>query len=74
MTKLARAKAVGKVTRGHSIKRKGLSIEVKNEFLSKQIAELMFKDTSQIKPLIIKDGVVTNLDYNNPNHMRWLED
>jgi hypothetical protein len=73
LAKLVRARAVAKVARGHSIRRRGMSLETKNEFLSNQIANLMFKNNTEALK-VNKDGVVTNLDYNNPNHMRWLED
>ncbi|MCM3707361.1 hypothetical protein M3205_16745 [Cytobacillus firmus] len=73
MVKLARARAAGKVARGHSIRRRGMSLEAKNELLSNQIAKAMFKNNTEALK-VNKDGVVTNLDYNNPNHMRWLED
>lgn len=73
MAKLVRARAAGRVARGHSIRRKGMSIEAKNEFLSNQIAKLMFNNNTQALK-VSKDGVVTNIDYNNPKHIRWLED
>jgi hypothetical protein len=73
MAKLARARATGRIAKGHSIKRRGMSLDAKNEFLSNQIAKLMINNTSE--PLKVnKNGVVTNLDYNNPKHMKWLED
>jgi hypothetical protein len=73
MAKLVKARAKGKVARGHSIRGRGLSLEAKNEFLSNQIANLMFKNNTEALK-VNKDGVVTNFDYNNPNHTRWLED
>ena len=73
MVKLVRARVAGRVARGHSIRGRGISIEAKNEILSNQIAKLMFKNTPEALK-VNKDGVVANLDYNNPNHMRWLED
>jgi hypothetical protein len=73
LAKLVRARAAGKVARGHSLRRRGMSLEAKNEFLSNQIAKLMFKNNTETLK-VNKDGEVTNLDYNNPNHMRWLED
>lgn len=73
MVKLARAQAIGNVVRGSRSIKKEMSLEAQNEFLSKQIAKVMFKnDTEALK--VNKAGVVTNLDYNNENHKRWLED
>jgi len=71
--KLVRARAAGKIARGHSLRRRSISLEDRNDLLSRQIAELMFKNNTEVLK-VNKAGLVTNLDYNNPNHMRWLED
>lgn len=73
VVKLARARVAGKVARGHSLRRRGMSIEARNEFLANQIAKTAFsKQTEALK--VSKDGIVTNADYRNPKHRRWMED
>ncbi|WNS75180.1 hypothetical protein RRV45_20255 [Bacillus sp. DTU_2020_1000418_1_SI_GHA_SEK_038] len=49
------------------------SLETKNAIMSKQIEELHLQEKQPILK-VNQNGVVTNLDYNNPQHMRWLED
>ncbi|MGD6875687.1 hypothetical protein [Bacillus infantis] len=73
MAKLSRARTAGKVAKGHSLRRRGMSLEAKNEFLANQIANAVF--SKQTEPLKVdKDGVVVNVDYSNSENRRWLED
>lgn len=73
MVKLARSRYGGKVVRRQTAKRTDIILNAQNEYLSNQIAKVMFKENTEVLK-VNKAGVVTNLDYNNPNHKRWLED
>ncbi|MBY0098147.1 PspA/IM30 family protein [Mesobacillus maritimus] len=43
-----------------------------NQILSKQVDPQKILD--QYPVIKVKDGVAIDLDYNNPQHLKWLED
>ena len=71
MIKLARVPSSRRVKLGRQNRK--ISLEMKNELLSNQIAQIKFKNNTEVLKVNIA-GVITNFDYNNPNHKRWLED
>ncbi|WP_342559605.1 hypothetical protein NSQ95_09625 [Psychrobacillus sp. FSL W7-1457] len=71
MIKLARVPSSRRVKLGRQNRK--ISLEMKNELLSNQIAQIKFKNNTEVLK-VNKAGVITNFDYNNPNHKRWLED
>ena len=72
MIKLAKVRSVGKVVLETSRSREA-SLEMTNQLLSDQIAKINFRSNKDVLK-VNKAGLVTNFDYNNPKHKRWLED
>jgi hypothetical protein len=61
----------GRGSRG-KVARKTRSISNINQALSKQVDHQ--KVLGQYPVIKVKDGVAIDLDYTNPQHLKWLED
>ncbi|MDF0728662.1 hypothetical protein PY093_18720 [Cytobacillus sp. S13-E01] len=65
----------GRVKTGRALGIRGMrvSLAVRNTIMSKRIEALRLNENEPVLK-VDQNGVVTNLDYNNPQHLRWLED
>ena len=54
------------------VRGKGHSLSSINNLLSRQVDTQKVLDNYPV--LEIKDGIAVNMDYTNPQHLKWLED